>query len=272
MSHISELKKISLGQIRQKYNEGSKLSMVTCYDSAFASLINHVAMDMVLVGDSMGNVVLGHKDTIKVTLDDMVHHTRAVSRVLQSSFLVSDLPFGSYQKNASQAFDSAVKLVQEGGAEAVKLEGGEEVCEQVSKIASSGIPVVGHLGLTPQSVHALGGYRVQGRGDEEADRLVKDAIALEKAGACMIVLELIPRALAMRVTDLLSIPTIGIGAGPETDGQVLVLHDLLGFNSEFKPKFLKQYANLGDQIVKALTEYVSDVSSGYFPTEENSFK
>ncbi len=274
MSYIKNNKnfsKVTLMRIKEMKESGDKISMVTCYDSAFARLIDPSPIDVVLVGDSLGNVMLGYDNTVRVTLDDMVHHTAAVARCLSRPFLVSDMPFGSYQCSAEQAFQSAVRLIQGGMAEAVKLEGGKSICPQVERIVGSGIPVVGHIGLTPQSIHVLGGYRVQGRGDEAAKQLVEDAICLEKAGACMVVLELVPADVAVKVTEALSIPTIGIGAGPGTDGQVLVLQDLLGFNSEFKPKFLKRYADLGERIASALREYVQDVSSGQFPSEDNSF-
>ncbi len=244
--------------------------MITCYDAAFAGLLERTGIDVLLVGDSLGNVVLGYKDTIPVTMEHMLHHTAAVGRVVQRSMLVADMPFMSYNLSVEQALRNAARFVQEAGAHAVKLEGGRPVCPQVKAIVQAGIPVIGHLGLTPQSVHALGGYKVQGRG-EQAQKLLEDAKALEEAGACAVVLELIPQALAVEVTKSLHIPTIGIGAGSGTDGQVLVLHDMLGFNSEFSPKFLKKYANLGDIVVEAVKSYDAEVKAGIFPGPEHSF-
>ncbi|WP_234996190.1 3-methyl-2-oxobutanoate hydroxymethyltransferase [Pseudobacteriovorax antillogorgiicola] len=271
MSKHSQIKKKSAASLRKMKDQSEKITMITCYDGAFASLMNQTDIDAVLVGDSMGNVVLGFDDTIPVTMDMMVHHTAAVSRILQGPLLIADMPFMSYNISVEQALENASRLVQEGGAQAVKLEGGEEILPQVKAITNAGIPVVGHLGLTPQKIHALGGYRVQGRGDEGV-RLSEDAKLLEEAGCFALVLELVPDELAKSVTASLQIPTIGIGAGAGTSGQVLVLHDLLGFNDDFKPKFLKTYANLGQIIRNALQEYVSDVKGGSFPAEEHTFK
>ncbi len=248
-----------------------KLSVVTCYDSAFARLIDRTPIDMVLVGDSLGNVMMGYDDTVKVTLDDMIHHTACVSRVLQRPFLISDMPFFSYKVSTTQALESAARLVQEGGAQAVKLEGGREISESVQAITEAGIPVMGHLGLTPQSVHALGGYKVQGRGKQAESRMIEDAKALERAGAFAIVLELIPTELAEKVSSELTIPTIGIGAGPGCDGQVLVLQDLLGFDDSFCPKFLKKYAQIGEMTVAALCEFDKEVKDKSFPASEHGF-
>jgi len=251
--------------------ESRKLSVVTCYDSAFARLIDRTPLDIVLVGDSLGNVMMGYDDTVKVSLDDMVHHTACVSRVLQKPFLVSDMPFFSYKVSTTQALESAARLVQEGGAQAVKLEGGEEIAESVEAITKAGIPVMGHLGLTPQSVHVLGGYKVQGRGQEAETRLLEDAKALEQAGAFAIVLELIPAELAKKVSSAISIPTIGIGAGVGCDGQVLVLQDLLGFDDGFSPKFLKKYAQVGEMTISALCQFDKEVKNSEYPAAEHSF-
>ncbi len=261
---------ITVKTLAKRKESGEKISMITCYDAAFAALIEQTSIDMILVGDSLGNVVLGFKDTIPVTMEHMLHHTAAVGRVVKRAMLVADMPFLSYNLSVEQALKNAGRLVQEAGAHAVKLEGGAAVCPQVKAIVQAGIPVVGHLGLTPQSVHALGGYRVQGRG-EEAKRLLEDAKALQEAGVCALVLELIPQTLAAEVTKSLRIPTIGIGGGPETDGQVLVLHDMLGFQSDFSPKFLKKYANLGGTIIDAVTRYDAEVKEGSFPGPEHSF-
>lgn len=257
--------------LQKRKLDGQKISMITCYDAAFAALIEQTSIDTVLVGDSLGNVILGLKDTLPVTMEHMVHHTAAVSRALRRPMLVADLPFLSYNLSTEQALRNAGRLVQEGGAHAVKLEGGLAVLPQVKAIVAAGIPVIGHLGLTPQSIHSLGGYRVQGRG-EQGKELLEAAKKLAEAGASALVLELVPQALAAEVTRALSIPTIGIGAGPDTDGQVLVLHDLLGFHSEFTPKFLKKYANLGEIVVKAVGQYDSEVKSGHFPGPEHSFQ
>ena len=261
----------SVKTLLKRKHDGQKITMLTCYDAAFGAIIEHSPLDMVLVGDSLGNVVLGHKDTIAVTMDVMVHHTAAVARAVKRPMLVADMPFLSYNISVEQALTNAARLVQEGGAHAVKLEGGKAIAPQVKAIVDAGIPVVGHLGLTPQSIHALGGYRVQGRGDE-GRKMLEDAKALVEAGACAIVLELVPQPLAREITAALPIPTIGIGAGPDTDGQVLVLHDMLGFPSEFSPKFLKKYANLGDIIASAVAEYDQEVKAGSFPGPEHSIQ
>ncbi len=270
MSKHGAEQQITVKTLQKRKASGEKISMITCYDAAFAALLDRTGIDMILVGDSLGNVVLGFKDTIPVTMEHMVHHTAAVGRVVQHAMLVADMPFLSYNLSNEQALRNAGRLVQEAGAHAVKLEGGKSVCPQIKAIVQAGIPVVGHLGLTPQSVHALGGYKVQGRGDE-AKKLIEDAKALEEAGVCAVVLELIPQPLAEEVTNALHVPTIGIGAGSGTDGQVLVLHDMLGFNSEFSPKFLKKYANLGETVVESVKRYDAEVKAGSFPGPEHSF-
>jgi len=248
------------------------VSVITCYDAAFAKLIDQTDIDIVLVGDSMGNVVLGFKNTLPVTVEHMIHHTAAVSRGLTHPMLIADMPFMSYNLSVEQALTNAGRFVQEAGAHGVKLEGGRNVAAAVKAIVDAGIPVRGHLGLTPQSVHKLGGYKVQGRGEEAAKELLADAKALEEAGVFSIVLEMVPAALAAKVTRTVSVPTIGIGAGPDCDGQVLVLHDILGFDPEFKPKFLKKYADVGRIVREALTAYDKDVKSRAFPAAEHSFK
>ena len=245
--------------------------MVTAYDFTMARLVDEAGVDMVLVGDSVGMVVQGLPTTIPVTLDEMAYHCRAVARGLTRAHLVGDLPFMSYQVSPAQAVESAGKLMKEGACESVKLEGGQEVAEQVHRIVRAGIPVVGHVGLTPQSVHALGGFKVQGRG-EDADRIVADALAVEQAGAFAIVLEAIPPDLAERVTDAVSVPTIGIGAGAGCDGQVLVCTDLLGLSRGHQPRFAKRFANLGDLAVEAIGEYVSQVRAGAFPSAQHAYK
>lgn len=272
MSKYTQREAITVSQILQAKAAGKKITCVTCYDAAFARLIEATGVDLVLVGDSLGNVILGHDNTIPVTINDMIHHTAAVARVLKRPFICADMPFLSYNLSVEQALTNAGRLVQEAGAQAVKVEGGAAIAPQVRAMVQAGIPVMGHLGLTPQSVHAMGGYRVQGRGDEAAKRIMEDALTLQEAGIFSLVLEMVPAELAGRISAALKIPTIGIGAGPKCDGQILVLHDLLGFDEEFKPKFLKKYANLGKVVKEALTAYDDDVKAGSFPAAEHSFK
>jgi 3-methyl-2-oxobutanoate hydroxymethyltransferase len=245
--------------------------MVTAYDYTTAKLADAAEIPLVLVGDSLGMVVLGYDSTIPVTMEDMVHHVKMVARGSQQAMIVADLPFMTYQIDHAQALTNAGRLLQEGGAQTVKLEGGESVAETVHRIVEAGIPVMGHIGLTPQSVNAFGGYRVRGRHREEAVQLLKDAKALEDAGAFSVVLELVPTPLARVISDRLTIPTIGIGAGPGCDGQVQVLHDMLGLFTDFVPKHTKQYANLGETIKQAFVDYAREVRSGEFPTAKHSF-
>lgn len=263
-------KKVTAASLIQMKKDGAKITAITCYDAAFARIIDNSSIDVVLVGDSLGNVVLGYDSTISVTMDHMTHHTAAVSRAMSRPFLVADMPFMSYQCSRTQALENAAKLIQDGMAQAVKLEGGVEIIEVVKAITDAGIPVVGHLGLTPQKIHAIGGFKVQGRGDG-ADKLLSDALALEKAGVCALVLELVPQNLAQKLTQTLHVPTIGIGAGVHTDGQILVLHDMLGFDSGFKPKFLKTYCDLNEIVHNALEQYAEDVRSKSFPDSAHSF-
>lgn len=272
MSKHSTSDAINITQILAAKGEGRKLSVVTCYDGAFAKIIDKTGVDMVLVGDSVGNVMLGFRDTLRVTMEHMIHHTAAVARVLTKPFLIADMPFMSYNLSPEQALANAARFVQEAGAKAVKVEGGKAIVPAIEKIVAAGIPVMGHLGLTPQSVNAIGGYKVQGRGEAAAEKLIEDAKALAAAGCFGIVLELVPMSLAERVTAAVSVPTIGIGAGPKCDGQVLVLHDILGFDPDFRPKFLKTYASLGKDVQAAVSSYVTDVRSGQFPTAEHGFK
>jgi 3-methyl-2-oxobutanoate hydroxymethyltransferase len=256
----------------QKMKAGNqKISMVTAYDYTMARMADAAGVDMVLVGDSVGMVVQGLPDTLSVQLDDMVYHGRCVARGLQKAHLTVDLPFMSYQVSPKQALRSAGRLMQEGRAQSVKLEGGAPVVRAVEKIVQAGIPVVGHLGLTPQSVHQLGGFRVQGRTEEAGQQLLQDALALQAAGAFCLVLEMVPAELAAEVTAALQIPTIGIGAGPHTDGQVLVFHDLLGMDSSFQPRFVRRFAELEAPIVGAIAGYAEAVRDGSFPGPEHSF-
>ena len=267
----SALKKVTVPDLRGRKG-GDKIAMVTAYDFTMARLVDEAGADMVLVGDSLGMVVQGLNTTIPVSLDEMAYHCRAVARGLGRAHLCGDLPFMSYQVSPQQAVESAGKLMKEGACESVKLEGGQEVAEHVHRIVRAGVPVVGHVGLTPQSVHALGGFKVQGRGKDGAEKVLADAIALEQAGAFAIVLEAIPPDLAAQITEMLSIPTIGIGAGAGCDGQVLVCTDLLGLSRGHQPKFAKRFANLGDAAVDAIATYVSEVRAGTFPTAAHSYK
>ena len=263
--------RVSVRDIAEMKTRGEKIPMVTAYDYTSARLADQAEIPLILVGDSLGMVVLGYDSTIPVTMEDMLHHVKAVARAAQRAMVVADLPFMSYQLDPSQALANAARLVQEGGAHSVKLEGGEKIAGTVARIVDAGVPVMGHIGLTPQSVHALGGYRVQGRKQKEAAQLLKDAHSLEQAGAFAVVLELIPSPLARLISERLSIPTIGIGAGAHCDGQVQVLHDILGLYTDFVPKHTRRYAFLARTIEDALTQYAREVKEGSFPTEEQSF-
>ena len=250
---------------------GRRIVMLTCYDAAFARLLEQAEVDVLLVGDSLNQVLAGQETTLSATLDQMIYHAASVRRGARRSLVFVDLPFLTYQVSVSEAIRNAGRVLQESGVHGVKLEGGRPMAETVRALVDRGIPVLGHLGLTPQSVHALGGYRVQGRDEASAGRLLDDARALEEAGACGIVLELLPAALAGRIAAALTIPAIGIGAGPDCDGQVLVLHDMLGLNEGFNPKFLKRYAELGEAVRAAVRAYASDVRDGTYPASEHSF-
>ncbi|MGI9951663.1 3-methyl-2-oxobutanoate hydroxymethyltransferase [Moorellaceae bacterium AZ2] len=264
-------KKVTVLQLREMKARGEKITMLTAYDYPSALTADRAGIDVILVGDSLGMVVLGYESTLPVTMEDMVHHTKAVVRARPSALVVADLPFLSYQISVAEAVRNAGRLVQEGGADAVKLEGGRPVVDKVKAIVEAGIPVMGHLGLTPQAANQLGGFRVQGRDEETAKRLLEDAELLQEAGAFSLVLECVPAALARSITERLNIPTIGIGAGPYCDGQVLVYHDVLGLFDRFQPKFVKRYARLGEEIVRALQEYCQEVRQGIFPGEEHSY-
>jgi 3-methyl-2-oxobutanoate hydroxymethyltransferase len=251
---------------------GRRIVMLTCYDAVFARLLEQAGVDVLLVGDSLNQVIAGQETTLSTTLDQMIYHAAAVKRASRRPLVFVDLPFLTYQVTIPEAIRNAGRVLQETGAHGVKLEGGAHMTETVRTLVDRGIPVIGHLGLTPQSVHALGGYRVQGRDQAAADRLLEDAQELQAAGACSIVLELIPAPVAARVTKSLSIPTVGIGAGPECDGQVLVLHDMLGLNEQFAPKFLKRYAKLGEAVREAVRGYAAEVRDGKYPAKEHSFE
>jgi len=263
--------RVRVHHLREMKEKGLRFSAVTCYDATFARLVDAARIEVVLVGDSLGNVIQGQETTLPVTVDHIVYHTAAVARGLRHGHLVADMPFMSY-RNADVALHNAGRMLAEGSAHAVKLEGGAEVADIVRQLVQAGIPVMGHIGLTPQSVHAMGGHKVQGRGMTARKRLVADALALEAAGCYAIVLEAIPAELASEVTQLLKIPTIGIGAGAQCDGQILVIYDLLGLDPHgHKPKFVKKFANLGEQVLAALTQYRDDVSTSTFPGPEHVY-
>jgi 3-methyl-2-oxobutanoate hydroxymethyltransferase len=265
------MKRVSIHDLKKMKRHGEKIAMLTAYDYPTARLLDEAGVPIILVGDSLGMVVLGYDSTLPVTMADMIHHTKAVVRGTKQAHVVADMPFMSYQTGPEDALRNAGRLIQEGGAQSVKLEGGKTVAETVRRLIEAGIPVMGHLGLTPQSLHQLGGYKIQGKTPAAAVKLVNDALALEEAGAYAVVLEGIPAPLAARITDRLSVPTIGIGAGPYCDGQVQVLHDMLGLYPEFVPKHAKQYAQLAEEIGRAVQQYMAEVSEGRFPTEKESF-
>lgn len=265
------IKKVTVRTLKRMKAEKRKLTMLTAYDATFASILDAAGVEMLLVGDSLGMVVQGDDNTLSVTLEDMIYHTRCVAQGARRAMVVGDLPFMSYQVSPEQALESAGRLIKEGKAHAVKLEGGAEIAEAVSRITRAGIPVIGHLGLTPQSFHAFGGFVVQGRSPERAKQILEDALALQEAGACSIVLEGIPSKLAKEITEQLVIPTIGIGAGVDCDGQVLVMQDLFGMNPDFKPRFVKQYLNLHSVITGAVQSYIEEVKDSQFPSEEHTF-
>lgn len=266
-----EVKKVTTNTLQKMKASGEKIAMLTAYDFSFARIIDHAGVDIILVGDSASNVMAGHETTLPITLDQMIYHACSVIRGINRCLVVVDLPFGSYQSNSDIALASAVRIMKETGAHSIKMEGGEEVIDSVKKIVSAGIPVMGHLGLTPQSIYKFGTYTVRAKEDEEANKLRRDAKLLEKAGCFGVVLEKIPAQLAKEVTESLHIPTIGIGAGMHCDGQVLVMHDMLGINTEFKPRFLRQYLNLNEQVNNAVQQYISDVKARSFPNENEQY-
>ena len=263
-------KKLTIPDIRNRKN-GTPLSVLTAYDYPWAKMVDAAGIDIALVGDSLGMVVLGHPDTVSVTMDEMIHHTKAVVRGIERALVVTDMPFGSYNRSIPAAIKNATRILKEGRADAVKLEGGVAMAETAAAIVRAGIPVQGHIGLTPQTATSLGGFKVQGKSAQAGRQLIEDAIALEDAGCFSIVLEAIPAPLAEHITARIAIPTIGIGAGPGCDGQVLVIHDLVGLYDRFTPKFVKQYARLSDTIAAALGQYKAEVESRAFPGEAHSF-
>lgn len=271
MSDHTEAKKITTHTLLQMKEQGSKISMITAYDYSFARLFDAAGIDVILVGDSASNVMAGHETTLPITLEQMIYHAQCVIRAVNRSLVVVDLPFGSYQSNPDIAVASAIRIMKETGAHSVKMEGGQEILPAIRRIVAAGIPVMGHLGLTPQSIYKFGTYTVRAKEEEEAAVLRKDAAVLQEAGCFAIVLEKIPAVLAAGVSKELTIPTIGIGAGNACDGQVLVMHDMLGINNTFKPRFLRQYLNLEKLITGAVQQYIQDVKSGDFPNQEESY-
>jgi 3-methyl-2-oxobutanoate hydroxymethyltransferase len=271
MAASPEVKKITTNTLLKMKASGEKISMITAYDFSFARLFDAAGIDVILVGDSASNVMAGHQTTLPITLDQMIYHASSVIRAVNRCLVVVDLPFGSYQSNSKEALMSTFRIMKETGAHSVKLEGGEEVLESVTRIIAAGVPVMGHLGLTPQSIYKFGTYTVRAREEVEAEKLKRDAKLLEEAGCFGIVLEKIPAKLAREVSESLRIPTIGIGAGKHCDGQVLVMHDMLGINTEFKPRFLRQYLKLHEKITKAIQQYILDVKSNDFPNEREQY-
>ena len=264
--------RVTASQIKEMKKQGEKVAMITAYDYSMAKLVDEAGMPIILVGDSLGMVILGYESTIPVTMDEMIHHTKAVVRGTKHALIIGDMPFMTYQISIEDALRNAARFIQEGGAQAIKLEGGEAVAEKVSRIVAAGIPVQGHIGLTPQSIHQLGGYKVQGKTAEVAARLLNDAKALEAAGVFSIVIECVPTPLAKLITERVSVPTIGIGAGKHCDGQVQVINDLLGMYTDFVPKHAKQYAKLHESISSAVSDYISEVKSEKFPTSKQSYE
>ena len=271
MSVESKVRAVTTLRLKEMKDRGEKIAMLTSYDYSMAKIVDAAGVDVILVGDSAANVMAGYETTVPITLDAMIYHARSVVRAVERALVVVDLPFGTYQGNSKMALDSAIRIMKETEADAVKLEGGEEILESVERILTAGIPIMGHLGLTPQSIHKFGTYTVRAREEAEAEKLVRDARLLEEAGCFAVVLEKIPAVLAERVSKELSIPTIGIGAGGGTDGQVLVLHDMLGINTGFSPRFLRRYADLHTVMTDAVGRYVADVKSQDFPNEQEQY-
>jgi len=267
----SDVKRITTHVLQEMKNKGEKISMLTAYDYSMAKIIDAAGIDIILVGDSASNVMAGHETTLPITLDQMIYHASSVVRAVNRCLVVVDLPFGAYQGNSKEALTSSIRIMKESGAHAVKMEGGQEVVESIERILSAGIPVMGHLGLTPQSIYKFGTYVVRAKEQEEAAKLIEDAIALEEAGCFSIVLEKIPAKLAKKVAEQVKIPVIGIGAGNGVDGQVLVVHDMLGITKEFSPRFLRRYNDLYDGIKSSVEHYISDVKSKDFPNEKEQY-
>ena len=271
MSISKEVKRITTHVLQRMKDDGEKISMLTAYDYSLAKIVDAAGIDIILVGDSASNVMAGHETTLPITLDQMIYHAQSVIRAVTKSFVVVDLPFGAYQGNSRKALQSAIRIMKETGGHGIKLEGGKEIEKSIQRILSAGIPVMGHLGLTPQSIYKFGTYTVRAKEENEANRLIEDAKLLEKIGCFAIVIEKIPAALAQRVAEELTIPIIGIGAGGGVDGQVLVLHDLLGLTHDFNPRFLRRYLNLYDDIKGAVEHFIGDVKSRDFPNEKEQY-
>jgi 3-methyl-2-oxobutanoate hydroxymethyltransferase len=269
--HSSDIKRVTTHTIQEMKNRGEKISCLTAYDYSMGGIVDAAGVEVILVGDSASNVMAGHETTLPITLDQMIYHATSVVRSVSRALVVVDLPFGSYQGNSEEALRSAIRIMKESGAHAVKLEGGAEIKESVTRILSAGVPVMGHLGLTPQSIYKFGTYTVRAKEEEEAEKLLADARMLEEVGCFAVVLEKIPSVLTRQVSESVLIPTIGIGAGPHADGQILVLHDLLGITKEFKPRFLRRYADLHTVMSEAIANYVSDVKGKSFPNEKESY-
>jgi 3-methyl-2-oxobutanoate hydroxymethyltransferase len=269
--HKPEVKRITTHQLQEMKNRSEKIAMLTAYDYSMAKIIDGAGVDVILVGDSASNVMAGHETTLPITLDQMIYHAASVVRAVKRALVVVDLPFGTYQGSSGEALRSSIRIMKEAGAHAVKLEGGSEIKESVDRILSAGIPVMGHLGLTPQSIYKFGTYTVRAKEEAEAKKLVEDAKLLADCGCFGIVLEKIPAALAKTVSRAVQIPTIGIGAGPDTDGQVLVMQDMLGITKEFKPRFLRRYADLDTEVTRAVSHYVKDVKAKDFPNEDEKY-
>jgi 3-methyl-2-oxobutanoate hydroxymethyltransferase len=266
-----DYKRITTKSLIEMKSNGEKISMLTAYDFTMAKIVDTAGIDVILVGDSASNVMAGHETTLPITLDQMIYHASSVVRAIERALVVVDLPFGSYQSDPKEALRSAIRIMKESGGHAVKLEGGKEIKESIKKILNAGIPVMGHLGLTPQSIYKFGTYSVRAKEDEEAEKLIEDAKMLEKVGCFAVVLEKIPADLAEKVAKSISIPVIGIGAGGGVDGQVLVIHDMLGMNNEFSPRFLRRYLNLYQEMTSAIGQYVADVKSSDFPNEKEQY-
>ncbi len=264
--------KTTIATLKKMKEEQTKITMLTCYDYSTAKLMDEAGIEILLIGDSLGNTILGYEDTLPVTMEDMIHHTAAVSRGAKNALIIADMPFMSYQTSVYDAVKNAGRLIKEGRANVVKLEGGARVCEHIEAITKADIPVCAHIGLTPQSVNAFGGMRVQGKSEEAARELLEDAKRVESAGASLLVLEGIPAKLASLITESVSIPTLGIGAGADCDGQVLVYQDMLGMFHDFVPKFVKQFANVGDVMTQAFVDYMKEVKEGTFPAPEHTYK
>jgi 3-methyl-2-oxobutanoate hydroxymethyltransferase len=270
-THSAPMRRVTTRRLQDMKKQGKRISCLTAYDALIARILDDAGIDLILVGDSLGNIVQGHETTIPVTLDDIIYHTKAVVKGVQRALVVADMPFMSYQVSPEEAFRNAGRLMKEAGASAVKVEGGHRVCEAVRRMTEAGIPVMAHLGLTPQSINQFGSYRARGQNTEEAEEMLRDAKELEEAGAFAVVLEKIPMQLAQKITESLTIPTIGIGAGPHCDGQILVYSDMLGLTVDFSPRFVRRYDSLHERVDDSVSRYIQDIQSGNFPDESESY-